>query len=146
MALADYCSVSDIGNYLPDVDTVAQTTILTSLKNAASRFIDHTTGQWFYNDGGSTKYFSPLSPAGNMEGGPRINTMFPFFSVTAVKLAYFENQPLSQWLTLDGDPDRLYLHAAAIGAEPREALGDPAKHPHEWQQRSEQPNPHRQAR
>ncbi len=115
MAIANYTTIdaNGLGAYLPDVDLTANATVLALLNSAASRFIDHITGQWFWNDGGSVKYFDQVGPDGRMEGGPQLNTMQPFFSLTSIQLAYFENQPLSQWLTLTGDgitpPSNYYL-------------------------------------
>jgi len=174
MAASSYAAVSDMAAYLPNLDQAAETSILTSFLSAASRFIDLQTGQSFYNDGFSTKYFdgdggdyldlgkwpvwsksgtiaacgigaatlaytrrvagSSYVPAANdqfvLDNGAAQETVTvqsvtgsadPYTltltgitgfghaagtiaSTTQVKLAYFENQPLAQWLgPLPGD-------------------------------------------
>lgn len=58
MAASNYASTTDLALYLPEVSTTANATIWGQLLNAASRFLDWKTGQYFYNDGNSLKTFN----------------------------------------------------------------------------------------
>lgn len=122
LSITDYVSISasdsggllGIGQYLPKVDLAANGPVLTRLAHAASRFIDSTTGTYFYAEQATTKYFDLIDASGNMRGSRQISTgMHPFYAVTTVTLAYYENQLLNQWLTLNGDgitpPSNFYL-------------------------------------
>lgn len=168
MAASAYATATDLGLYLPDVSSSANTSIWNVLLSMASRFIDMKCGQYFYADGFSTKYFDggysqidtgqhPFygkagSIASCVQGAtslvytrtygpaPAIGDVFnldiaglneavtvsavtgtgPYTltvgatanahlagtlaSTIAVKLGYFENQPLPQWIgPLAGD-------------------------------------------
>lgn len=91
-----YGTVEDFDAYLQGTPPGDNVEVKTMLLASASRFIDRKCGQWFYNDGSSTKYFDG-------EGGYEFTSEWPFFSLTALKMAYFENQPLANWLTATGD-------------------------------------------
>src|SRR5262252_276178 len=60
-----YAGVSDVmgaGAYLRDPSSSINTQIMTTLLNAASRFIDEKCGRFFYNDGSYLGYISIDSP------------------------------------------------------------------------------------
>lgn len=106
MAVANYAALADVATYAPGLDTISNATILNSLLNAASRFIDSRTGRFFYDDGYYKKYFHSLTASGEISFIASLTTEDDFFpdavSGMTVELAYFENQPLNQRLTLQG--------------------------------------------
>jgi len=57
MAASSYATTTDLATYLQDANATANATIWTTLLASASRLIDLKTGQYFYADGQSTKYF-----------------------------------------------------------------------------------------
>ena len=75
----DYTTITNIGTYAPDVNTTANTTILTSLIHAASRYIDSKCGQFFYREQTLTKFWPLVDVAGNMQGDRQITIKQPFF-------------------------------------------------------------------
>lgn len=113
--------------YLRDPNNAVNNQIATTLLNAASRFIDEKCGRFFYNDGSYRRFF---------DGQPNrsVTLSMDFFSVTALQLAYYENQPLNAWLTLFGDGvtagnSNFYLWPA--NPKPYVSTGQPAVAP--WQ-------------
>src|ERR1700736_4800138 len=57
MAVANYASVADLGQYLTDVNQLQNGPIWTTFLGMASRFIDIQCGQYFYADGQRVRYF-----------------------------------------------------------------------------------------
>lgn len=99
-----YATNSDVfgtSGYLRDPSSTGNANIMTTLLNAASRFIDEKCGRFFYDDGTYTRYFDILNPT------REITLPIDFYpdavNGVVVKLAFYENQPLSGWLTLTGD-------------------------------------------
>lgn len=74
----DYTTVASLSGYLPDVNSSSNSAIWTTLIHAASRFIDHVTGQWFFPEGVSTRFFNLVDASGNMQGNRQVSTYLPF--------------------------------------------------------------------
>jgi hypothetical protein len=122
-----YATPADLASYLPDESGAgSQGTALEVFLAAATAFLDEKCHQFFYAAGTATKYFDG-------DGTGHISTKdWPFYSVTTVSLAYFENQPTAQWIAnLTGDGvspgsnyflyprnPRLYLSAGATATRP----------------------------
>lgn len=96
MAESAYATTADLGTYLESFDQTANATIATTLLNYASRFIDLKTGQYFYDDGSSTKYFDG-------DGTMNWTSDHPFFSLTELTIAHFENEALANWYSATAD-------------------------------------------
>lgn len=96
VAYAGPADLFGASGYLRDPNSTANSAIATTLLNAASRFIDEKCGRFFYNDGSYVRYFPGVA---NRE----ITLPFDFFNLTSLQLAFYENQPLAQWLTVSGD-------------------------------------------
>lgn len=92
-----YAQPADLAVYLPDVPSGQQTNWPIFLA-AASEFINAKCHQFFYPAGIDTKYFDGDGTGHFRTGG------WPFYTITAVTLAYYENQPTAQWIAnLTGD-------------------------------------------
>lgn len=97
LTVSNYATTADLQNYLQASIATDQANIWPPLLNAISRFIDEKCGQYFYNAGTATRYFDG-------DGGRHLDTgMHPFFNVTSVQQAHFENEPVSTWITVTGD-------------------------------------------
>lgn len=96
MAESAYATSTDLSTYLESIDTTANATIITTLLNYASRLIDLKTGQYFYDDGSSTKYF-------DADGTRHLDTDHPFFSLSNLTIAHFENEALANWYSATAD-------------------------------------------
>ena len=97
LTVSNYATTTDLQNYLQASIAADQGNIWPPLLNAISRFIDLKCGQYFYNAGSATRYFDG-------DGTRHLDTgMHPFFSVTSVQQAHFENEPIANWITVAGD-------------------------------------------
>ena len=97
LATANYATTTDLQNYLQASVAGDNSTFWASALAAISRFIDSKTGQYFYAAGTQTRYF-------NGDGTRHLDTgQHPFYSVTALSQAHFENEPTSTWITVSGD-------------------------------------------
>ena len=97
LTAASYATTADLQGYLQASKASDNTAIWTSLLTAVSRFIDRKTGQYFYAAGTATRYFDG-------DGTRHLDTgQHPFYSLTALKQAHFENEPTSTWITVSGD-------------------------------------------
>lgn len=97
LTAASYATTTDLQGYLQASIATDNSSIWTTLLGAVSRFIDGKCGQFFYAAGTQTKYFDG-------DGTRHLDTgQFPFYGVTALKQAHFENEAVANWITVSGD-------------------------------------------
>jgi hypothetical protein len=96
LAESAYATTTDLGTYLESFDQTANATIATTLLSYASRLIDEKCGQYFYDDGSSTKYFDG-------DGTRYLDVDHPFFSLSNLTIAHFENEALANWYSATAD-------------------------------------------
>lgn len=97
LTAASYATTADLQGYLQASIAADNSAFWTSALAAVSRFIDRKTGQYFYSAGTATRYF-------NGDGTRHLDTgQHPFYGATTVMQAHFENEPLANWITVQGD-------------------------------------------
>lgn len=97
LTAASYATTADLQGYIQASIASDNSSFWTSALAAVSRFIDDRCGQYFYAAGTATRYF-------NGDGTRHMDTgQHPFYGATTVQQAHFENEPISLWLTVQGD-------------------------------------------